>query len=138
MLEILSALSLVAILVSLIIIAWNPASRGNEARNAVRWSHVNMLVNALHEYALDHGTYPIAFSEDSREICRGGITPEICAESGLLYLGKLSPDYLPILPIDPSIELRHGTGYAVSSPGEDRIIVSALLSEEGDLISVSR
>lgn len=139
LIEMLMVVSLIAILMSIIIIAINPVRHFAEAKNAQRWSNVNAILNAVYQYSVDHdGAFPAPFSAVATEICKTGTAPAICSANGLLDLSLLTPTYVVSLPVDPAELPGFGTGYLIATSTGNRVIVSAPHAEEGDTIVVSR
>lgn len=137
--EIVMIASLVAVLLSLAIMVVNPVAHTPRARNAERYSAVNLLANALLRYRDDHqGILPEQIDMVTREICQSGLSSARCQGSGLLDLSFLVPDYLPTLPVDPLKGSILGTSYAVSAEPGGHIRISALATEDGDMIMVRR
>lgn len=136
--EVLMIVSLLFVLGTLVIVTMNPSSAFAEARNAERWSAVNVLHNGLNEY---QRTFPGALLSEatgkSREICHPHIDAAICHEAGFVSFSHLVPAYLIEIPVDPLAE-GLGSGYAVSLNNEAGMVVSAILAEKGDVISVGR
>ena len=63
LMELLIVIGIIAILAAIVIIAINPARQLAQARNSQRWSNVNTILNAVHQYAVDNqGTLPAAIT----------------------------------------------------------------------------
>ncbi len=137
--ETLMIVSLVAILASLFIVAINPVTHSSEAKNALRWSHVNALLNAVYQYDLEHaGKPPPGVDGTAREVCNGSTNSDLCISNGLVNLSLLVPQYIPALPTDPTSEGKMGSGYSVAADDLGKLTVRALHTEDVDVISVSR
>lgn len=62
MIELLLVIAIVAILAAIVIVALNPFRQLAQSRNASRSSDVNTILNAVNQYALDHGSAPTGVS----------------------------------------------------------------------------
>ena len=142
LIEVLLVIAILAILAAVVIIAINPARQLATARDAQRQSDVFAIMNALHQYALDHGgVFPGSLTDEELEICKTG---EVSC-TGLYDLSPLSNDqaYLVELPVDPTCANDfslcsdgRGTGYHVSKSGNGRVTITAYETEsvEEDII----
>jgi prepilin-type N-terminal cleavage/methylation domain-containing protein len=142
LIEVLLVIAILAILASIVIIAINPGKQFAAARDAQRQSDVFSIMNALHQYALDHeGAFPQSVTTDEKEVCR--TDSESCTD--LIDLSPLTSDqtYLVEMPMDPQCPVsdancsENGTGYYVSLSSSGRVTVTAYGAENGD-ISVTR
>lgn len=142
LIEVLLVIAILAILASIVIIAINPGKQFAAARDAQRQSDVFSIMNALHQYALDHeGAFPENITTDEGEIC---VTDSINCE-GLIDLAPITANqmYLVEIPMDPQCPTsdancsEYGTGYFVSLTSSGRVTVTAYGAENGD-ISVTR
>lgn len=136
--EVLMIVSLLFVVSTLAIVTMNPSSAFAEARNAERWSGVNILHNGLSEYkrALRDELLSEA-TGTPREICHPHIDAARCHEAGFVSLSHLVPAYIKEIPVDP-LAAGLGSGYAVTLGGETGIVVSSLLAEKGDVITIGR
>jgi type IV pilus assembly protein PilA len=142
LIEVLLVIAILAILASIVIIAINPGKQFASARDAQRQSDVYSILNALHQYALDHeGVFPDGLTSDEMEICR--TDSQNC--ENLLDLAPVTSNerYLVTFPLDPQCLVtsancsEYGTGYFVSVSENGRVTVNAYGAENGD-ISVTR
>lgn len=136
LIEVLLVIAIIAILAAIVILAINPPRNISSANNAQRWSNINTILNAAHQYAIDNrGQIPAAITAVSTEICKTGAS---CA--GLIDLSVLtsSERYVLKIPTDPTSASANGTGYFISKDAYDRLIVNAPFAELGETISVSR
>ena len=143
LIEILLVIGIIAILAAVVIIAVNPARQFAQARNSQRWSNVNTILNAVHQYAVDNtGTLPESIPESAD--CSGTATNEICKTGGtctnLVDLSVLTTDetYLVSIPYDPSGATTNGVGYHICKSANGRITVCAPDAELSVTISVTR
>lgn len=144
LIELLVVIGILAILLSIVLVAINPARQFAQANNVRRRSDVSAILNGIHEYAADNnGALP------------PGMPPAGSSESisstttGYDFCASLVPTYLAELPRDPSAGSSfvdcnsYVTNYdilvATSSAGSTpRITVSAPDAELAAGISVTR
>ena len=144
LIEILLVIGIIAILAAVVIVAINPARQFAQARNAQRWSNVNTILNAVHQYAVDNtGTLPASIPQSAD--CAGTATNEICKTvagdcAGLVDLSVLTTNetYLVSIPYDPTGATTNGAGYHIAKSANGRITVCAPDAELGVTISVTR
>ena len=144
LLEILLAVGLLTILAAIVIFAINPPRQLAQGRNAQRSVDVNVIMNAIYEYAADHDgqlpgqTSSPTISSTPTELCRSDATS--CYN--LVQLSELSDNgkYVAAIPTDPRNTSDRGTGYFISKDASvgNRITVSAPSAEIGATISVIR
>ena len=143
LIETLLVIGIIAILAAVVIVAINPGRQLSQARNSQRWSNVNSILNATHQYAVDNtGNFPanIPTSAD----CSGTATNEICKSggscAGLVDLSVLTVNetYLVSIPFDPSGETTNGSGYHIAQSSNGRITVCAPDAEVAATINVIR
>lgn len=129
--EIILAVTVLAILVGFILGALNPNKQLGKARNIERKSDINVIYEAIYQYWLDHGDFPDTITTTPTQICR--ITAEDC--TGYIDLSVLSTEspYISILPTDPTCSDENTTGYTVhrSSMTGGYVIVQATCAEDG-------
>ena len=146
LIEVLLVIGIIAILASIVIIAINPARQLAQARNTQRWSNVNTILNAIHQYAVDNkGTLPSTLTTNATEACATGISTTTCASSVLINLDTLTTNelYVTALPTDPACPAgdfcnANGTGYRVNKTSNNRVTVTAPNAELGVVIAVTR
>ena len=108
-----------------------------DTKNAQRKTDVNIILNAVYQYAIDNnGTIPPTITASSTEICK---TLADCGS--LIDLGVLTTNekYLAVIPVDPKggVEAT-GTGYYISKTVNNRITVTAPQAEQGIIITATR
>lgn len=137
LIEVLVVIGIIAILAAIVVIAINPARQFAQANDSQRWSNVNAVLNAVHQYAVDNrGALPAGISTTTpTEICKTGGT---C--TGLTDLGVLVPTYIVSMPTDPTGSSVNGTGYEIwiTSTTTGRVEVRAPSAEISTPISVTR
>jgi len=141
LIEVLLVIAILAILAAVVIVAINPAKQMANARDAQRSSDVYTILNAVHQYAVDHeGALPIEIVEDEYQICFTNTAS--CQD--LINLSELTEGqiYLTAMPRDPLCQydndfcVENGTGYNISKSTNGRVTVSAPGTEGATEISV--
>jgi type IV pilus assembly protein PilA len=141
LIELLVVIGVLAVLLSIVLIAINPARQFSQANNTKRASDVNAILNAISQYAADNnGAVPSAITSTATTISSTGVN--ICA--------AIVPQYIAALPVDPltnggtaitqtGCSGTYTTNYQVSKSATDnRITVSAPAAELSQTISVTR
>lgn len=136
LIELLLVIGIIAILVSIVIVAINPTKQMGDARDAQRRTDVNTILNAVYQYSIDTNILPSGIpTGTTTEICRTGIVN--CGS--LINLSVLVPTYLVSVPNDPQAPATgSGTRYFIVQGGERRVTVSAPNAEQSASISVTR
>lgn len=136
--ELLVVIGILATLLAIVLVAINPARQFAQARNTQRWSDVNSILNAVHQYYAENGSLPAAITVTPTNIGSGESDIDICA--------ALVPTYLAAMPYDPSATGAHYTdctdynvGYVISkSATNERVTVTASSAELDFTIGVTR
>jgi type IV pilus assembly protein PilA len=137
--ELLVVIGVLAVLLTITLIAINPARQFSQSNNTKRASDVNTILNAVHQYAADNkGQLPAGITTTVQNVSSGGA--DICA--------LIVTDYVAALPVDPltnngtpvtNCGVAYDTNYTiVRSAANNRITVSAPAVELGQVISVTR
>jgi len=139
LIELLVVIGILVVLLSITLIAINPARQFAQADNTQRRSDVSAILNAVHQFGADNnGTYPAAITAVPTEISDVGIN--ICSDVVSLYLAALpaDPDTGDAI-TEAGCVAAHVTGYEISiSATNDRVTVAAPNAELGAVISVTR
>ncbi|KKR78335.1 MAG: hypothetical protein UU23_C0001G0099 [Candidatus Curtissbacteria bacterium GW2011_GWA1_40_9] len=146
LIEILVVIGILSILLSIVLIAINPARQFAQANNAQRRSDVNAILNSIHQFAADNnGTPPSGIIDSPLIVASSGAgTVNLCTD--------LVPTYIADMPIDPTEGIEspadsicndpsatYNTAYTVEkSLNNNRITVSALQAELLETITVTR
>lgn len=72
LLEILLTVAAVGILAGIVVLAINPNKQLGQARDAQRQADLNTLMNALYQYSIEEGDFPVQIPENPTEICQDG------------------------------------------------------------------
>lgn len=151
MIELLIVITIITILAAVILVAVDPAKRFAEARNAVRWSEVTAILNAILTFQVDNdGDLPagIDLVAASSQVlgtngagcdsgctnADGGSTVAACLDLS----GDLVDTYLAEIPTDPKTGTAGFTDYYLNRSGNGRLVVGACDPEEGETIEVKR
>ena len=138
LIEVLLVIGIIAILAAIVIVAINPARQLAQARNAQRWSNINTVLSAIHQYSIDHnGNLPDGIASTTTEICQTGAAS--C--TGLINLADLTDTYVVSVPVDPSCPAgcaTNGVGYKVFKSTNGRVTVEAPQAELSTVIKVTR
>jgi len=143
LIELVVVIGILAVLLTIVLIAINPARQFAQANDAKRRSDVNAILNAVTQYAADKkgdlpgGTYIPTTPTAAKEIT--GDT------DGLAFCNLLVPTYISALPKDPSgaddqtlCIAGFATGYKIIQDTNGRVTVSATAETPGVTISVTR
>ncbi|MEK7136908.1 MAG: type II secretion system protein [Patescibacteria group bacterium] len=149
MIELIIVVAMIAIVVSAVFVAVDPARRLSATRNTSRWTDARAILEAIKTYQVDHGgSLPrtsvaidslsesvqlignsTSSCEDLASFCPGVSFPKAqCYASGLK--GDLTP-YLKRLPVDPGNGSPADTRYYVNRNSDGLIVVGAC-DEEGE------
>jgi type IV pilus assembly protein PilA len=152
--ELLLAIAIIGVLAAVIVTAINPAKQLGDARNAQRRSDLEALLNAVWQYALDHGgTFPCATGTGpciDTTIRMLGIATTGCSAAGLCedavigaddcidLASAVAPTYIYAIPQDPKGSADR-TRYVIQSMPGNRVRITACdLEGEEKILSVSR
>jgi type IV pilus assembly protein PilA len=139
LIELLVVIGIIAILAAIVAIAVNPSRQYGQARDAQRWSDVNALLNAIHQYAADNeGLFPDQANLPAALTLIGDDVGQVDICSFLVT------QYLPSMPFDPSTSGAHyttcadyETGYRIQLSG-GRVTIDAPGKEQATAISITR
>jgi prepilin-type N-terminal cleavage/methylation domain-containing protein len=147
LIELLIVMGILGILLAIVLIALNPQQQFKQANNTQRQSDVTAVLDALHQYLVDHkGAIPTGITSTAKTITSTTGTTNIDLCSALV------PTYIANLPTDPTTGTRspansictdsgatYSTGYTVSvSATNNRLTVAAPSAELSATISVTR
>ncbi len=145
LIELLVVIGILAILLTIVLVAVNPARQFAQANDTKRRSDVTAILNAIGQYEADNkGNLPTGIPvapDAAASIGDGTGEANIC--------GSIMPTYISALPTNPSSTAKgapvttctsYDTGYNVqqdASPSK-RVTVSTTSEVDGSVISVTR
>jgi type IV pilus assembly protein PilA len=141
LIELLLVIGIVAILLSIVLVAINPTKQLGDARNVTRHEDVYAILNAVYQFAVENnGDLPGNIPTTSPKfICKPEVIPENCVKAGGVNLRMLSGSYLNPIPQDPQSPLTGtGTRYTIVQDTDGKITVAAPDAEQGKEVSVTR
>lgn len=134
LLEILLTITIIGVLLAIVVRLVRPEDRFADIRNAQRKSDVLSIYTAVNQYKEDNrGQVPPGITSTSIALCQPG-----CVESSTqIDINTDISDYIRngVLPIDPSQTGTVLTGYTIALDSGGRVIVSAPLGENGEVIN---
>jgi type IV pilus assembly protein PilA len=135
LIEVLVVIGIIAILAAIVVVAINPARQFAQANNSQRWSNVNAILNAVHQYAVDNrGALPSGITGTDKQVCKSdAVATTSCAD-----LSVLVPTYIVGMPTDPNATDVNNTGYTIATSSGNRIIVKSATPELAQTIEVER
>lgn len=121
LIELMLVVGIIAILAAIVIVAINPIENLYVARDAERQAHLDEILTAVYQYAVDHnGNFPLELKEQEQEIC----TYDLKCDG--VVLTSLKDKYLPVVPYDPLADRQKGgTNYFISFGKDRRVTVVA-------------
>lgn len=129
LIELLVVIGILAILLSIVLIAINPARQFGQANDTRRRSEVTQILNAVGAYAADNKGLlptgiPVGVAADALPIASGVANADICA--------LIMPKYIPALPQDP----QEGTGTAITDC-TDYVTGYTIVQDAGGRVTVA-
>ncbi len=141
LIELLVVIGILAILLSIVVIAINPARQFGQANDTKRQSAVTQILNAVGAYSADNrGNLPAGIP----------VAPAVAVEisdAGADLCALLVPNYIPALPTDPSLNVadvdstcpaNYVTGYFIVQDANNRVTVSAPSADVTTPIQITR
>lgn len=136
LIELLVVIGILAVLLSIVLIAINPARQFAQANDTKRKSDIGAILNAVGAFAADNkGTLPAGITEAPLDISKVGAN--ICAD--------LVTTYISALPADPKngasvidCTLDYNTGYQIFKDASNRVTVKAPKGEIDTEILITR
>jgi len=135
LIELLVVIGILTVLMAIVLVAVNPSRQFSQANNAKRQADVTTIVNAVHQYEIDHkGQLPAGISSTSATVI---------ANTGTDLCSALVSTYTAQMPVDPLVGTytscaSYSTGYTVISAANNRITVAAPNAELGATIQVTQ
>lgn len=135
LIELLVVIGVLAVLLTITLIAINPAHQFAQANDTKRRSDINAVLNAVHQFSAENkGVLPTGIGAVETEISTAGVN--LC--------GQLVPTYIPAFPVDPQVKYTttaangdpipaadcgvaggYVTGYRIVIDATNRVTVSA-------------
>ena len=145
LIELLVVIAIISILAVVVFVALDPVTRFADARNSRRWTDVNSILTAVHQFIVDNGgTLPAGLSS-SMSITQIGTAASGCdtsctnaTASACVNLNGSLARYLKTLPTDPDSGTSQETGYYVVVNENNIVTVSSCTPENGETVEVSR
>lgn len=134
LLEILLVMTILGILLTIVVRLVRPESRFSDVQNAQRKSDVLSIYTAINQYKDDNrGQVPAGIASTDISLCQPGCTEnatQIDINSDIAIFIRNG-----VLPVDPLQTGNILTGYRVRLDSAGRVIVSAPLAENGEIIN---
>jgi len=150
LIELLVVILIISILSVTVFVALNPTKRFADARDSRRWTDVDTLVTAIHEYIVDNGgdisglglTTGVEYQLGTSATACNSVSPG-CTTMSAACLNLATPlaPYLKSIPFDPKTTVGSDakTGYKITKDANGIFTVAACASEAaGSKVSVSR
>jgi type IV pilus assembly protein PilA len=145
LIELLVVIGILAILLSITLIAINPARQFGQANNTNRRSAILQVLNSIHQYVAENkGQLP----PEVKALTPGAAATLFNSTNFPTLCGQLMPNYIPALPTDPSLNAPNitdcaavggwDTGYDIAIDAANRVTVSAPTTDNGAVITVTR
>lgn len=150
LIELLVVIGILAILLSIVLIAINPARQFGQANDTKRQSAVTQILNAVGAYHADNkGQLPLnipVLPAAAAQIAWDGTTANASGDICSALLGTAGDGYIPALPVDPTLTggditncaAAYATGYFIVQDANGRVTVSAPSSEVTTPITITR
>lgn len=135
--ELVVVIGILAILLSIVLVAINPSRQFSQANNTQRRSDVSAILNAVTQYAADNkGSLPTSITSTVKDISSAASAADICSD--------IVSDYIAAMPVDPTTGsytdcTDYDTGYTiVKSASNNRVTVAAPDAEISETITITR
>lgn len=132
LIELLVVVAIIAILAAVVFVSLDPVTRFADARNSRRFSDVNSILTAIHEYIVDNdGSLPtgLTTSQAATELGTCGTCDDLSTPLAA---------YLKTIPLDPSDGTATNTGYTVAVDANNIVTINATDAENSVVVQVSR
>lgn len=149
LIELLVVIGILAVLLSITLIAINPGKQFSQANDTKRRSDVNAILNAINQYAADNqGQLPGSLTATACPSTTPCQITGVVGTSNIDLCPTMVTKYLSAFPRDPLVsggapistcDALYDAGYIVSlSSSDNRVTVTAPQTENGPDISVTR
>lgn len=146
LIEILLVIGIIAVLATVVVVALDPVTRFEDARNSRRLSDIQSILSATQQYIVDNkGALPSDLDTNEKQIGSAAsgcsITTGTCNVTGdtdcIDLAGSLAP-YLKSMPYDPEDGSEETTHYSITVDASNIVTVTACDSTDTDINDVSR
>jgi type IV pilus assembly protein PilA len=132
LIELLVVISIIAILATVVFVALDPVKRFADARNSRRWSDVNNILTAIHQYIVDNGgALPAGLTT-------GQVSTQLGTCGTCDNLTTPLAKYLKSMPRDPAGGTASSSGYFAAVDANNIVTITASSAENAQTIEVSR
>lgn len=145
LIELLVVIGIISLLSVVVFVALDPVKRFSDARNSTRFTDVNNILTAVHEYIVDNkGALPAGLSTSMAETqlgtcASGGATLCSGAAAACVNLSTPLAKYLKSMPIDKGTGATASTsGYSVTVDANNIVTIKSCMAENGETVEVSR
>ena len=144
LIELLVVIGILAILLAITLIAINPARQFGNANNTARRSAATQILNAIGQHMAEnngqlHSSITGLVIDTPTELTEANF-PGLCDE--------LVPEFIPALPTNPTLNIDPieeadcatyaATGYNIARDVNNRVTVSAIQTDNAEVIEVTR
>ncbi len=145
LIELLVVIGIISLLSVVVFVALDPVKRFADARNSTRFTDVNNILTATHEYIVDNkGALPSGLTTSMAETqlgscASGGAT--LCSGAAAACVNLATPlaKYLKSMPIDKGTGATASTsGYSVTVDANNIVTIKSCMAENSEVIEVSR
>ncbi|MBU1166946.1 prepilin-type N-terminal cleavage/methylation domain-containing protein [Patescibacteria group bacterium] len=146
--ELILVIAIIIIIAAAIFVALNPAKRIGDANNSQRWSDVNQILNAVHQYAVDNsGSYPnqATWAVTNYYVlgtaaagCDATCTAQVTQAACLNLTDLTTNNYLGSIPDDPVTGTAANTDYYAQRNAGGIVSVGSCDTYGGATINVTR
>ncbi len=141
LIELLVVIGILAILLAITLIAINPARQFGQANDTKRRSDITQVLNAVGQYTASNGGI---LPTEITALTAGAAATAVNNTNFPNLCGQLVPNYVPALPMDPSLPNSQAgistctgtwgdTGYSIARDANNRITVTAPSAYSGPI-----
>jgi type IV pilus assembly protein PilA len=139
LIELLVVIGILAVLLSVVLVAINPARQFAQANDTKRRSDVQAILNAVDQYAADNrGVLPPGITTTATIVGKGAGQVDLCA--------ALVTKYIAAIPVDPKspsqvtdcTQAAFNTNYKISQSAADSRVTVTATGEITPVITVTR
>lgn len=131
LIELLIVIAVIGVMATTLMVLINPQRQLAKARDSERRSHLFALLASIYQYSAEHsGALPDTDGDPETSnfptalTCIGNQSP--CYNlAGAGEDDTIVPDYMAVLPLDPSTGTQANTGYFIYVDANNRIVASA-------------